>query len=469
MMNRGMIGKSSPLYRLNPFLDDNGIIRMGSRIEAAPEATFSTKYPVILPNKHSITALITDSFHRRLLHGNNETVNNEMRQMFYIVGLRNLIRKVARNCQKCKVRKATPRPPMMAPLPKARLTPFIRAFTFVGVDYFGPLEVKVGRSVVKRWVALFTCLTVRAVHLEVTHSLSTQSCVMAFRRFIARRGAPREVYSDNGTNFVGANRLLMEEQKMIQQSNRECATTFTNAHTTWRFNVPAAPHMGGPWERMVRAVKSGMKVVSNSSIHPTDEVLETILLEVEGVINSRPLTYIPLDDADDEALTPNHFLLYGSSGVTQPERPIIHDKTNLRDSYKMTQQIVNKFWQRWVQEYLPMLTRRVKWFEKVKPIEPGDLVIVIDDKTRNSWTRGRVVETISGADNQVRRAKVLTVNGIISRPAVKLAVLDVRPRLQSDNDGHSATGVAHGPGDVAELSGHTGSEATGYSLDQPSL
>lgn len=253
----------------------------------------------------------------------------------------------------------------------------------------------------------------------------------------------------------------------MQQTDRECASTFTNAYTTWYFNVPAAPHMGGPWERLVRSVKTAMKAISDSAQHPSDEVLETILLEAEGVINSRPLTYVPLDDADDEALTPNHFLLYGSSGVNQPEMAPVDGSTGLRDGYKLTQKIVDKFWQRWVHEYLPMLTRRTKWFEKVKPIEPGDLVIIIDDKMRNSWIRGRVLETTSGPDKQVRRAKILTANGIVSRPAVKLAVLDVKSRPQDDLDGRSGTEEAHGPGDVAELAGHTGSEATYHSLEHP--
>ncbi|XP_062699456.1 uncharacterized protein LOC134284516, partial [Aedes albopictus] len=340
LTNQETVSKSSPLFKLSPFLDTRGLIRMGSRIEAAPEASYSAKFPVILPKQHSITVLVTDSFHRRLLHGNNETV----RQQFYIVGLRSLIKKVSRCCQVCKVRNATPNPPMMAPLPRVRLTPFVRAFTFVGVDYFGPLEVRIGRSVVKRWVALFTCLTERAIHLEVAHSLSTQSFIMAFRRFIARRGSPREVYSDNGINFVGANRQLTEEQQKMQQVNQECASTFTNTHTTWYFNVPAAPHMGGPWERLVRSVKTAMKVISDSTPHPSDEMLETILLEAEGVINSRPLTYVPLDQADSEALTPNHFLLYGFNGVNQPVIAFVDKESGLRDIHKATQRIVDKFW-----------------------------------------------------------------------------------------------------------------------------
>ncbi|KXJ81141.1 hypothetical protein RP20_CCG021364 [Aedes albopictus] len=277
---------------------------------------------------------------------------------------------------------------------------------------------------------------------------------MAFRRFIARRGSPREVYSDNGTNFVGANRQLTEEQQKMQQVNQECASTFTNTHTTWYFNVPAAPHMGGPWERLVRSVKTAMKVISDSTPHPSDEMLETILLEAEGVINSRPLTYVPLDQADSEALTPNHFLLYGSNGVNQPVIAFVDKESGLRDIHKASQRIVDKFWGRWVLEYLPMLTRRTKWFEKVKPLEPGDLVVIIDEKTRNSWTRGRILETIKGANDQVRRAKVLTANGIVSRPAVKLALLDVQPKTSNGMDGASESSAVHGVGDVAELAGH---------------
>lgn len=172
---QGTRTKSSSLYRLTSFLDDKRLIG------AAPETPYTAKYPVKLSRNHYVTALLTDSFHRRYLHANNETVHNEMRQQYYISGLQGLIRKVSQECSLCKVKRAAPKPPMMASLPRVRLTPFVRAFTYVGVDYFGPLEVKVGRSLVKTWVALFTCLTVRAIHLEVVHSLSSQSCVMAFR------------------------------------------------------------------------------------------------------------------------------------------------------------------------------------------------------------------------------------------------------------------------------------------------
>ncbi|XP_062710822.1 uncharacterized protein LOC134288907 [Aedes albopictus] len=327
------IEKSSPLYEQSPFMDDVGVIRMNSRIGAAPTAPFGMKYPIILPKDHYLTALLVDSYHRRFKHQNRETVFNEIRQQFRIPKLRPLIQRVARSCQSCRLRKSAPRPPIMAPLPKVRLTPHIRAFSHTGVDYFGPILVKQGRSLVKRWVALFTCLTTRAVHLEIVYSLSTQSCVMAIRRFVARRGFPSDLYSDNGTCFRGASNLLTDQMEAIHE---HCAVTFTNARTSWHFNPPSAPHMGGCWERMVRSVKAAMGAISEHPRHPSDEVLETVVLEAEAIVNSRPLTYVPLDTENQEALTPNHFLLYGSSGVVQPRTSLVADGATLRDSWKLT-------------------------------------------------------------------------------------------------------------------------------------
>ncbi|XP_062558258.1 uncharacterized protein LOC134223135 [Armigeres subalbatus] len=185
------IPKTSPIYKLWPYLDTDGVIRMRGRIGAAWYATPEAKNPVILPKTHPITALIVDWYHRHYRHANHETVVNEMRQRYEISTLRTLVKQTARKCVKCRVTNASPHPPPMAQLPIQRVTPFVRPFTYVGLDYFGPVTVKVGRSTVKRWVALFTCLTMRAIHLELVHSLTSESCVMAIRRFIARRGARR--------------------------------------------------------------------------------------------------------------------------------------------------------------------------------------------------------------------------------------------------------------------------------------
>lgn len=174
-------------------MDDRGVIRMDSRLCAASFIPFEAKFPIVLPKTHPSTFLLLDWYHRSYLHENNETVINEIRQRFHVPSLRTQLRKVARLCMHCKVKKAKPYVPRMAPLPEARLSPFGRPFSFVRLDYFGPIQVKIGRSLSKRWIALFTCLTIRAVHLEIVHSLSTTSCKMAIRRFLVRRGSPRNL------------------------------------------------------------------------------------------------------------------------------------------------------------------------------------------------------------------------------------------------------------------------------------
>ncbi|XP_062713401.1 uncharacterized protein LOC134290309 [Aedes albopictus] len=345
-----VLPKSSPLYKMCPFIDDTGVMRKRSRLQNADWMAFHTKYPVILPRQNRISFLLVDYYHRRLQHRNRETVVNEMRQLYEIPRLRSVVFKVVDSCMTCRIRRAVPNPPPMAPLPKVRVTPYVRPFTFVGVDYFGPVLVKVGRSNVKRWIALFTCLTIRAVHLEVVHSMSKESCVMAVRRFVSRRGAPVEIFSDNGTNFLGAsNQLKREAEELVHH----LASTFTNTTTRWSFNPPGAPHMGGAWERMVGSVKVSIEGILENQRRPDDEILETVVIEAEAMINSRPLTYILLESAEQESLTPNHFLLGSSSGVKQkPVLPTEYHAT-LRNGWKLAQYLSDGIWRRWIREYLP--------------------------------------------------------------------------------------------------------------------
>ncbi|XP_065084732.1 uncharacterized protein LOC135706971 [Ochlerotatus camptorhynchus] len=410
--------KSSTIYQVTPMLDEFGVLRVNGRIAAAQCASTDAKYPIIIPRKHRLAALLVDHYHRQLKHGNKETTVNEIRQRFHIPKLRSFVNFVTARCNLCKIRKARPSIPQMAPLPQARLSPFTRPFSYVGLDYFGPFLVKVGRSKVKRWIALFTCLTIRAVHLEIASNLTTESCVACVRRFVCRRGFPVEIHSDNGTNFQGAERLLRE------QINTKLATTFTSSTTAWRFIPPGAPHMGGAWERMVRSVKTALTAAYNNE-KLDDDALHTMIVEAESIVNSRPLTYLPLDSAEQEAITPNHFLLGSSAGVKQPVVQYEDNNALLKRSWAMIQERLNSFWKRWVREYLPTLTRRTKWFGSERNVAAGDLVIIIDDTRRNGWTRGRVLEAITAADGRVRQAIVQTNGGILRRPVSKLAVLDV--------------------------------------------
>ncbi|XP_062703755.1 uncharacterized protein LOC115259735 [Aedes albopictus] len=412
--------KSSSLYKFSPFADEYGIIRMEGRTADATYAGFDARFPIILPKESEITQRLLDHYHRRYGHANKETVVNEVRQRFQISHLRSAVENIARSCQFCKVSKCKPFPPRMAPLPEQRLTPNVRPFSYVGIDYMGPLEVTVGRRKEKRYVVVFTCLVVRAVHLEVSYDLSSESCIMSIRRFSRRRGSPVQIFSDNGTNFVGANREL---QQQIKQIDLECAGTFTDARTKWTFNPPSAPHMGGVWERMVRSVKEAMATL-NDGRRLTDEILWTTLVEVEGLINSRPLMYMPQDLDNPEALTPNHFIFGCSSGAHEPMEPPVNLEQTLRSSFLRSQQLANIAWERWSKEYFPTINRRTKWLDEVKSLKVGDVVYVVEGK-RRSWVRGVVDEVIPGKDGRIRQAIVRTSSGKLKRPVVKLAVMEL--------------------------------------------
>ncbi|XP_055589014.1 uncharacterized protein LOC129741312 [Uranotaenia lowii] len=435
------IAKNSSLYKLTPAIDSSGLLRMDSRIGSARNVPNDMKHPIILPKNHKLTFLILSYYHCKFNHGNSETVVNEVRQRFYIPALRQQVKLVCKKCQHCRIYKCRPVAPRMAPLPSARMSPQVRPFSYVGLDYFGPLLVKVGRSQVKRWVALFTCLTIRAVHLEVIFNLSTESCIFGIRRFISRRGAPVEFHTDNGTNFQGAERVLRE------QINAGLESTFTNTQTAWHFIPPGAPHMGGAWERMVRSIKTAM--IEAYSENLDDERLYTVLVEAESIVNSRPLTYLPLESSYSEAITPNHFLLGSSSGIRQPTTERKMNSNLLSRSWDIVQRQLDTFWTRWIREYLPTLTKRTKWFEDTKAIQNGDLVVVINDARRNGWARGRVLEVIPAEGGRVRRAIIQTSTGVYMKPVSRLAVLEVQ------NSGtHTKSGFHRGE-DVAASAGES--------------
>lgn len=305
----------------------------------------------------------------------------------------------------------------MGDLPSVRLGYRLSPFANCGLDFFGPLYVKIGKKKEKRWGALFTCLTIRAVHLELVPSISSYSTIMAIRRFVARRGVPQKIVSDSGTGFKGASKELTLALRNLD--NRRIGDFCTEKKITWLFNPPSAPHMGGAWERLVRSVKSALTVVlSNSS--PTEEILITVLNEIENSINSRPLVEVSLDPRDQEALTPNHFLIGSSSGQIKFVRTDIQVK-DLKHHWVLAQRLIDNCWSRWLREYLPTLNIRAKWQRPNDPLKEGDIVLILDTNVeRNQWRKGVIMRTFPGSDGQVRSVDVKTSIGILNRPARKL-------------------------------------------------
>ncbi|XP_063829264.1 uncharacterized protein LOC135078664 [Ostrinia nubilalis] len=423
LMQNKDIPKRSRLNKLAPKLCQDGLIRATGRISSAPEVAIEAKEPIILDGRHPTIRLFISRYHIWALHGNNETVVNELRQRFAILHLRPAVRSIASQCRVCRMRKATPTVPPIGDLPMERLQHHHRPFSFVGLDYFGPVDVAVRRSREKRYVALFTCLVTRAVHLEVVGSLSADSAIMALRRFIARRGCPTKILSDNGTAFVGANRLLKEAWAEIDHTYiRNFAAT---NNIEWEFIPPASPFMGGTWERLVRSVKRGLAVVLKERA-PREEVLATLLAEVEQVVNARPLTHVPVSHDEAPALTPNHFLSGANACLPAPastESDLIS-----RQNWKKAVRLADQFWSRWVKEYLPDLLPRGLSSNQHRNLNIGDLVFICDGNLpRNVWPRGRVEKVFPGKDGIVRVADVRTSAGVLRRPARKIVKLDLSP------------------------------------------
>ncbi|XP_075162850.1 uncharacterized protein LOC142235483 [Haematobia irritans] len=437
---RLLVDRSSDIKSLCPFLDEEGLMRVQGRLDNAVAITYEARKPCILPKNHNFTHIMINWYHCQFHHGNNSTVINEIRQRYWVPALRSAVNKVTSKCTKCKIRKAAPQQPIMGQLPVDRVTPNIRPFSYVGLDYFGPLDVTIRRQREKRWAALFTCLTIRAVHLEIATDLSSDACILCIRNFIKRRGVPIQIRSDNGTNFVGLSKELSGEVGFLDHGVMQ--SKLVPLGIKWKFNTPSNPSAGGSWERLVQSVKRSLGVVLKEH-SPRIDTLYSLLVETENIINSRPLTHLPVTPDEPEPLTPNHFLL-GCINSTQTPGEYDHRACSSRKQWRLLQNFKNGLWKRWIKEYLPELTRRSKWFRPAKPIHIGCLVLVCDDnEPRSKWRRGRVVHLIHGKDGVARSAEIRTANGVLRRPVNKLAVLDVEESGKSQ-----PTESTHGGEDV---------------------
>jgi hypothetical protein len=417
------LSAKSPIIQLTPFYDENlQCIRVGGRLQRAdiPE---SAKFQILLPADHVVAHLLASDVHFRMSHCGEEQFISELRQKYWPLKVRKLVKNIIKGCLFCYRRRIKPAHPRMADLPTCRLLAHLGPFTCTGVDYFGPLKVKVRRNTLKRWGCLFTCLSTRGVHIELADSLETDDFILCLRNFIGRRGHPVEMFSDNGTNFRGANTELKECLEKLDKS--KIMGHLTPRGISWQFNPPLAPHWGGAWERLVQSIKTAL-VAPLGNMLVTESVLRTALVEVEALLNNRPLTHSSSDINDYSALTPNHFLLGHTDGKLAPGQ-FEPQEINSRRRWRQCQVVTERVYNRWLKEYLPLLTTRGKWREdeQDRPVSIGDLVLVVDENLpRGHWELSRVVDVFPGDDGRVRSVKIKNSRNTFTRPVSTIAILE---------------------------------------------
>ncbi|XP_059222203.1 uncharacterized protein LOC131996641 [Stomoxys calcitrans] len=417
------INCKSRLLTLNPFLDEHGLLRVNGRL-ANSDLSFNERFPIIVPQNSRFCKLFIDYTHKILLHAEHQTMLRAIRQEFYIIRLKSAVRHCVRSCKICTVYKHRVRNQIMAALPAERCT-FSLPFTHTGLDFAGPFELKTSKlrnaKLQKGYAAIFVCLSTRAIHLEACSDLSTEAFLSTFNRFVGRRGFPKKVFSDNGTNFIGASRSLLREYKeFLRKAEKSVAEKYGMYGFSWHFIPPHAPHMGGLWEAAVKSMKAHLRKVA-SNLKFTYEEFSTLLVRIESVLNSRPLSPISEDPTDLIPLTPGHFIR-GAALMAIPEE--YSDNLSLMNRWQRLKSLQIMFSKRWKNEYVCELQRRYKWKSSQQNLEKDDFVVVKEDNLPpTEWCLGRVIKVFTGQDSKVRVAEIRTQRGTIVRPLVKLCIL----------------------------------------------
>lgn len=425
LKSNGCVPRKSKLRSLCPILDENGILRASGRIQQS-QTPYDTQHPIILPAKSHLSRLIIKDAHKRTMHGGPQTMLNYLRSKYWILRAKDETKRCYRECVNCVRYSAKNTTQLMGQLPEVRVKPN-KPFRSAGVDYAGPINIRFspgrGAKSYKGYICLFVCMVTRAIHLEAVTDLTAKGFIAAFRRFTSRRGHCNDLYSDNGTNFVGANKQLRDMFDKAKSSiPSEITQLLTLERTTWHFIPPHAPNFGGLWEAGVRSTKTHLKrVIGDTTL--TYEELSTVLAQVEACLNSRPISVLNDDLNDPLPLTPGHFLV-GEPLLNLADENYAQPNITYHERWRLTQKMVNDFWNRWYKEYLVNLNQRYKWYTRKAEPEIDDIVLLKEDNIPPSkWIMGRIVQKHVGPDNITRVVSIKCKNGILKRPVSKICVL----------------------------------------------
>ncbi|XP_064635216.1 uncharacterized protein LOC135492597 [Lineus longissimus] len=366
------------LRKLNPILDEKQqVYRVGARLDRAP-VSYDMRHPYLLPRRNRISLLIAHEKHRYALHGGQLRTVTEIRRSYWIIGDMKLASAIIKDCKICIRNNAQALQTLMADLPLCRLKPFTPAFFTTFVDYLGPINVKLNRNTVSRgYGALFTCAVVRAVHVTCVQDLTTEAFLMELDHFVAIRGAPAHMRSDNATCFRGADNTINDLNLKFDKEKILAAST--RFKIDWKFGPGDGPHHQGAVERMVQEVKKGMRHMVHAD-KLTFVEWETVFSQISALINSRPISAVASSPLDEPPLTPNHFLI-GRGDLLSPEVPCEDYIGDLHKRRALCRKLVDNFWCRWMVN-IHKLSARYKWSEARENLRIGDVVLVIDDKIK---------------------------------------------------------------------------------------
>ena len=398
------------IHQFGLFIDHAGLLRCRGRVNNAI-LSVATKNPILLKTKHPWINLLISHVHQQVKHSGITDTLSTIREKFWILRGRQAVKRVIKCCIVCNKLEGMPYSSVMAPdLPSFRVSED-PPFTHTGIDFAGPMYLCEASaqdgSTSKDYICLFTCCSTRAIHLEMSTDLSVASFLLLFHRFTSQRGLPVTLISDNAKTFKAASKDIVKIARSAE------VTRFLNSRrVSWKFIVEKAPWWGGFWERLIRSIKRSLKKSIGQGTLNYDE-LNTILIEVEAIINLRPLTYV-LDDQGgiSDILTPSH-LINGRRISTMPNDQhfeIASTYQSLTKRAKHHKHLLTQFTRQWRREYLLNLREihSVKVKQGKRPtIAKGDVVVVKDDASKRLfWKLGVVKDLITGDDQQARAAVV---------------------------------------------------------------
>ncbi|GFW87392.1 integrase catalytic domain-containing protein [Trichonephila clavipes] len=377
LQSKGVVSPNSKLRNLNPFIDSDGLLRVGGRLSNS-DLPYVNKHPSILPGNHNLTVQIIVHFHRKNLHTGASSLLHYVREKFWPLNGRSLCRKVVHECLVCFKSRPLVTSQLMGNLPRDRVVPDY-PFNCSGVDFCSPF-------------------------------------------MISRRGKCAKLYSDNGKTFVGANKELKRFLKLIEDSDDNLAGFLSAEGIEWKLIPPRAPSFGGLWEASVKSIKYHLRrVISGSNL--TYEEFLTVCIQIEGLLNSRPLCPLSSNSDDLNALTPAHFLI-GRSMTSVVEPNLIELKGNALKKLQRITRLVQLIWNKWHRCYLSELQQSNKWQFKKQNVNVGDLVVLIEDNMPTfKWPLGRITEIYSGSDALIRVVKVKTQFGEHKRAISRVCLL----------------------------------------------